>query len=157
VLRLGRNGGEYRVGEVDQEDVVAAITGAKDNVWPSAPPAARMSPRRPAPRRTRRWARRVRDERADGRTSRGEPTVVHPEDVEESPAVGAARRFPASERRAAGPARGPGRYVDDFVARLRSGELGSLPVIVGLIVIVIVFEALNSVFLHAFNLVSIAS
>ncbi len=32
VLRLGRNGGEYRVGEVDQEDVVAAITGAKDNV-----------------------------------------------------------------------------------------------------------------------------
>jgi D-xylose transport system ATP-binding protein len=32
VLRLGRNGGEFRVGEVDQEDVVAAITGAKDNV-----------------------------------------------------------------------------------------------------------------------------
>jgi D-xylose transport system ATP-binding protein len=32
VLRLGRNGGEFTVGEVDQEDVVAAITGAKDNV-----------------------------------------------------------------------------------------------------------------------------
>jgi D-xylose transport system ATP-binding protein len=32
VLRLGRNGGEFRVGEVDQDDVVAAITGAKDNV-----------------------------------------------------------------------------------------------------------------------------
>ncbi len=32
VLRLGRNGGEFTVGEVDQEDVVAAITGAMDNV-----------------------------------------------------------------------------------------------------------------------------
>jgi D-xylose transport system ATP-binding protein len=32
VLRLGRNAGEFRVGEVSQEDVVAAITGAKDNV-----------------------------------------------------------------------------------------------------------------------------
>jgi len=30
VLRLGRNAGEFRVGEATQEDVVAAITGAKD-------------------------------------------------------------------------------------------------------------------------------
>jgi len=32
VLRLGRNAGEYRVGEATQEQVVAAITGAADNV-----------------------------------------------------------------------------------------------------------------------------
>jgi D-xylose transport system ATP-binding protein len=32
VLRLGRNAGEFRVGEVSQEDIVATITGAKDNV-----------------------------------------------------------------------------------------------------------------------------
>jgi D-xylose transport system ATP-binding protein len=32
VLRLGRNAGDFRVGEVSQEDIVAAITGASDNV-----------------------------------------------------------------------------------------------------------------------------
>jgi len=32
VLRLGRNAGDFRIGEVSQEDVVAAITGASDNV-----------------------------------------------------------------------------------------------------------------------------
>jgi D-xylose transport system ATP-binding protein len=32
VLRLGRNAGEFRVGEVSQEEIVATITGAKDNV-----------------------------------------------------------------------------------------------------------------------------
>jgi D-xylose transport system ATP-binding protein len=32
VLRLGRNGGDFTVGEVSQEEIVAAITGASDNV-----------------------------------------------------------------------------------------------------------------------------
>jgi D-xylose transport system ATP-binding protein len=32
VLRLGRNAGEFRVGEVSVEEIVATITGAKDNV-----------------------------------------------------------------------------------------------------------------------------
>jgi D-xylose transport system ATP-binding protein len=32
VLRLGRNGGEFRIGEVTYEEIVAAITGAKENV-----------------------------------------------------------------------------------------------------------------------------
>lgn len=32
VLRLGRNNGTFAVGEVSQEDIVAAITGATDNV-----------------------------------------------------------------------------------------------------------------------------
>jgi D-xylose transport system ATP-binding protein len=42
VLRLGRNAGDFRVGEVSQEDIVAAITGAKDNVV--ARRAARHTP-----------------------------------------------------------------------------------------------------------------
>ncbi len=32
VLRLGRNNGEFPIGQVTQEDIVAAITGATDNV-----------------------------------------------------------------------------------------------------------------------------
>ena len=32
MLRLGRNAGEFRVGEVSVEEIVATITGAKDNV-----------------------------------------------------------------------------------------------------------------------------
>ncbi len=32
VLRLGRNNGVFKVGDVSQEDIVAAITGATDNV-----------------------------------------------------------------------------------------------------------------------------
>jgi D-xylose transport system ATP-binding protein len=32
VLRLGRNGGEFQVGEVSQAEIVASITGAKDDV-----------------------------------------------------------------------------------------------------------------------------
>ena len=32
VLRLGRNNGDFRVGEVSTEEIIAAITGASDNV-----------------------------------------------------------------------------------------------------------------------------
>ncbi|HVX81146.1 MAG TPA: sugar ABC transporter permease [Devosiaceae bacterium] len=42
-----------------------------------------------------------------------------------------------------------------FFDRVRSGDLGSLPVIVGLIVIWTVFQSLNSVFLGANNLVNL--
>jgi ABC-type sugar transport system ATPase subunit len=31
VLRLGRNNGRFRVDEVSQQEIVAAITGASDN------------------------------------------------------------------------------------------------------------------------------
>ncbi len=53
-------------------------------------------------------------------------------------------------------ARGVRGYVDASTAKLRSGDLGSLPVIVGLIVIVVVFTSLNPNFTNAFNLVSLA-
>jgi D-xylose transport system ATP-binding protein len=42
VLRLGRNAGEFQVSDVSQEEIVATITGAKDNVV--AQRAARHAP-----------------------------------------------------------------------------------------------------------------
>jgi D-xylose transport system permease protein len=51
--------------------------------------------------------------------------------------------------------RGLRGYSDTFVQRVRSGELGSLPVIVGLIVIWIVFQILNDNFLSPGNLQSL--
>jgi len=48
-----------------------------------------------------------------------------------------------------------GEYVRILGRRIRSGESGALPVIVGLIVIVIFFYAKNSLFLSAGNLVNL--
>ena len=48
-----------------------------------------------------------------------------------------------------------GEYLRIVGRRLRSGESGALPVIVGLIVIVILFQAKNSLFLSAGNLVNL--
>jgi D-xylose transport system ATP-binding protein len=43
VLRLGHNAGEFRIGEVSYEEIIAAITGASDNVV--AQRAARTQPK----------------------------------------------------------------------------------------------------------------
>ncbi|PDT90787.1 ABC transporter permease [Bradyrhizobium sp. Y36] len=48
-----------------------------------------------------------------------------------------------------------GSVVGAFVDRVRSGDLGSLPVVVGLVVICTVFESLNPVFLAPDNLVNL--
>jgi D-xylose transport system permease protein len=45
--------------------------------------------------------------------------------------------------------------IRDFLRRVRSGDLGQLPVIVGLLVIWTVFQSLNSVFLSSNNLVNL--
>lgn len=45
--------------------------------------------------------------------------------------------------------------VDAFTRRIRSGDLGALPVIVGLFLIAIVFQALNPLFLSSDNLVNL--
>ena len=45
--------------------------------------------------------------------------------------------------------------VRAFIDRVRSGDLGSLPVIVGLLIICTVFESLNAVFLSSNNLVNL--
>jgi D-xylose transport system permease protein len=48
-----------------------------------------------------------------------------------------------------------GDYIRIVGRRVRSGESGALPVIIGLIVIIIVFQAKNSLFLSAANLVNL--
>src|ERR1700742_4093547 len=48
-----------------------------------------------------------------------------------------------------------GDYLRIVGRRVRSGESGALPVIVGLIVIIIIFQAKNSLFLSAGNLVNL--
>ncbi|WOH56156.1 ABC transporter permease subunit [Bradyrhizobium sp. BWC-3-1] len=48
-----------------------------------------------------------------------------------------------------------GNMIGAFVDRVRSGDLGSLPVVVGLIVICAAFETLNPVFLAPNNLVNL--
>jgi D-xylose transport system permease protein len=52
-------------------------------------------------------------------------------------------------------AAGVGGAVAAFVERVRSGDLGSLPVIAGLVIIWTVFTSLNPVFLSANNLVNL--
>lgn len=44
-----------------------------------------------------------------------------------------------------------------YLERLRAGDVGSLPVVVGLLIIVVIFQAANPTFLSSANLVSFAS
>jgi hypothetical protein len=37
VLRLGRNNGDFLAPDVSYEDIIAAITGATDNILPARP------------------------------------------------------------------------------------------------------------------------
>lgn len=53
------------------------------------------------------------------------------------------------------PSGGIRQSLDLFVARIRGGDLGAAPVIAGLIVIWIVFQSLNPVFLSSTNLVNL--
>jgi D-xylose transport system permease protein len=50
---------------------------------------------------------------------------------------------------------GVGAALTAFGQRVRSGDLGPLPVIVGLVIIAIIFQALNPVFLSSTNLVNL--
>jgi D-xylose transport system permease protein len=50
---------------------------------------------------------------------------------------------------------GIGGAISGFLDRVRSGDLGSLPVIVGLVIIWTVFQSLNPVFLSSNNLVNL--
>ncbi|WP_028226917.1 sugar ABC transporter permease [Paraburkholderia ferrariae] len=52
-------------------------------------------------------------------------------------------------------AAGVGESLSAFVDKVRSGDLGSLPVIVGLVIIWTVFTSLNPIFLSADNLVNL--
>jgi D-xylose transport system permease protein len=50
---------------------------------------------------------------------------------------------------------GVGGFVRVFLSRLRSGDLGSLPVVIGLVVIWAVFQSQNGAFLSSRNLVNL--
>ena len=50
---------------------------------------------------------------------------------------------------------GIGGAVRSFIDRVRSGDLGSLPVIVGLVIIWTVFTSINPIFLSSDNLVNL--
>ncbi|MCW2503612.1 MAG: inner-rane translocator [Actinomycetia bacterium] len=55
-------------------------------------------------------------------------------------------------------ARGPRGYIDAGLAKVRGGDLGSIPVILGLVAIIVVFTTLtDQQFTSAFNLVNLAS
>ncbi|MFE9727885.1 sugar ABC transporter permease [Streptomyces sp. NPDC005794] len=47
-------------------------------------------------------------------------------------------------------------YLTEFKRKMRGGDLGSIPVIIGLIIICVVFQSLNSEFLSAKNISDIA-
>uniref|UniRef100_A0AAU3GNJ6 Xylose transport system permease protein XylH n=1 Tax=Streptomyces sp. NBC_01401 TaxID=2903854 RepID=A0AAU3GNJ6_9ACTN len=51
---------------------------------------------------------------------------------------------------------GFGGYLSEFKRKMRGGDLGSIPVVIGLIIICVVFQSLNSEFLSAKNISDIA-
>lgn len=51
---------------------------------------------------------------------------------------------------------GPRAVAGSFARRVRDGDVGSLPVVIGLLFIAVIFQALNSTFLAPANLVNIA-
>ena len=80
-------------------------------------------------------------------------------DVQEPPPEAADSDEVASEVALAAPeviADSLGEYVKIWISRVRNGESGALPVILGLVAIVIYFQARSSLFLSAGNLVNLA-
>ena len=103
VLRLGRNAAEFRAEEVNTEQLVAAITGASDNVVATRASRAPPRPTRRQSSEQRRWTRRpspVAADLADERLIQGQ--------------------------RAQRPGRGG-------LVPPRGGDLGALPVVFGLV------------------------
>ena len=146
VLRLGRNNGVFVVSETKTQDIIAAITGATDNA---------VSER--AARRTREEG--PRHERCTdpgpARRSPAPGTATNGQDSNGEP-VRRRRQLPADlqdERLIASTASAARSRA--FTARLRSGDLGSVPVVVGLIIIWAVFQIANSSFLSSRNLVNL--
>jgi D-xylose transport system permease protein len=49
----------------------------------------------------------------------------------------------------------PAEYIQGYINRLRGGDLGTLPIVIGLIVIAIIFQTANDAFLSPRNLVNL--
>lgn len=136
VLRLGRNNGTFDVGDTTMQEMIAAITGATTN---AVSERASRRPDKDAPELLRKD------------TGRGCPMT----DLSKAPAAGAAS-LPADlqdERLIS--SQGVAGYVRAFLTRLRGGDLGSLPVVVGLVVIWAIFQLQNDAFLSSRNLVNL--
>jgi hypothetical protein len=129
VLRLGKNNGIFYPDASNQE-LVSAITGASDNSVSRR--AQRLAAASPSP------------------SAEGGPRMT-PETRNPStpPLMDRADERLKDESGLAGSVRA---FIIDCG---RSGDLGSLPVIVGLIAISIIFQSINPVFLSANNLVNI--
>ncbi|MEU2547896.1 sugar ABC transporter permease [Streptomyces roseolus] len=78
--------------------------------------------------------------------------VPEPRTAEDVTAAPAAAAIPAVDPRLLVREQGLKGYVDEFKRKIRSGEIGSLPVVVGLLVIGIVFQALTGNFITSYNL-----
>lgn len=82
-------------------------------------------------------------------TASDQAAVPDPRTSEEAPAAAA---IPAVDPRLLVREQGFKGYVDEFKRKIRSGEIGSLPVVIGLVVIGIVFQALTGNFITSYNL-----
>ena len=122
VLRLGRNNGVFAPDASNQE-LVSAITGASNNA------VSRRAERRQARARANAGAAAMTAERQAGHT--GGHALLDRSDVRVKHEAGV------------------GGAIRAFLDRVRSGDLGSLPVIVGLVIIWTVFTSLNPIFLSA--------
>ncbi|WP_324786616.1 sugar ABC transporter permease [Streptomyces sp. H51] len=77
-------------------------------------------------------------------TAKGAPVVENPE--------AAAAAVTAVDPRLLVREQGLTGYIGEFKRKMKSGELGSIPVVIGLIAICVIFQSLNSQFLSAQNL-----
>ena len=125
VLRLGRNTAEFKVEEATTQELVAAITGASDNVV--------------AERSKRRGGTASDPQRLKSVDEAG-PAVPIPADLTDERLI---------------QSQGLSGWWTVFVNRLRGGDLGNIPVILGLVVISLFFYIQEPTFLSSFSLVSI--
>ncbi|MEU6239276.1 hypothetical protein [Kitasatospora sp. NPDC047058] len=72
-----------------------------------------------------------------------------------SPAAGTPAAAPATDPRLLVRQGGVAGYVEEFRRKIKSGDLGSLPVVIGLILIAVIFQSVTGHFLQADNLTNI--
>ena len=123
VLRLGRNNGEFRIADVSYEDIIAAITGATDNVVTRREAAVAHARRPLRPRRRRSDPDPNSDRVPAAPTDLQDERLIRPVGVREN--------------------------ISAQIKRVRTGDLGALPVIVGLLIICVIFPMINPIFLSA--------
>ncbi|MFC7218377.1 sugar ABC transporter permease [Streptomyces polyrhachis] len=92
----------------------------------------------------------------DKTSQQGTPVVVPAQAAPVDAAPAAAGASAAVDPRLLVREQGFAGYLGEFRRRMRSGELGSVPVVVGLVVILAIFQSMNSLMLSAENLSNIS-